>query len=154
MSAPQRCSLAELATQLGREVAVSPWFTIDQARVDAFAEATLDRQWIHVDPERARRESPYREPIAHGYLSLALLPYLTECSLELSDVRMAVNYGLNRVRFPAPVPVDSRIRAHFLLAALTAIDGGVQAQWQITVEREGSDKPVCVAESLARYYAA
>jgi acyl dehydratase len=143
-----------LAASIGKEVARSEWETIDQARIDAFAEVTGDRQWIHTDPERARRDSPFGTTVAHGYLTLSLLPALIERSLRIDGVAMAVNYGLDRVRFPAPVPAGSRLRVAVALESLTPIGTGVQARWLATIEREGGERPVCVAEMLARYYRA
>lgn len=146
-------TLAELATCVGQDVAVSDWLTIDQARIDRFAEATGDHQWIHVDPGRART-GPFGTTIAHGFLTLSLLPWFLESALAVTEARMGVNYGLNRVRFTAPVPVDSRLRGHLhLLGAEVLADGGWQFTWRLTVEREGAERPVCVAESLARLYA-
>jgi acyl dehydratase len=142
-------ALAALVTQ---EVAVSDWVTIEQQRIELFAQATGDHQWIHVDVERARRESPFKAPIAHGLLTLSLVASFYVQSLRVEGPLMAVNYGLNRVRFPAPVPVGSRVRARFTLLAVEPIDGGVQAQWHVNVEREGMTKPVCVAETLMHYY--
>ena len=145
-------SLAELKELVGQEVAVSEWLEITQQRVQQFAEATGDHQWIHLDVERSRAESPYGGTIAHGFLTLSLLPMLMASALQMSDVKMGVNYGLNKVRFPAPVPVGSRLRGRILLVAAEDITGGAQLTWQVTVEREGSDKPVCVAESITRRY--
>lgn len=146
-------TLAELATCVGQDVAVSDWLTIDQPRIDRFAEATGDHQWIHVDPGRART-GPFGTTIAHGFLTLSLLPWFLENALAVTEARMGVNYGLNRVRFTAPVPVDSRLRGHLhLLGAAVLADGGWQFTWRLTVEREGAERPVCVAESLARLYA-
>jgi acyl dehydratase len=145
--------LADLAALVGQEVAVSDWIPVTQQQVDLFAEATGDHQWIHVDVERAR-QGPFGAPIAHGFLTLSLLPKFFESALEVLDTRMGVNYGLNRVRFTAPVPVGSRLRARMSLLACEAIpDNGYQMTWSIAVEREGSDKPVCIAESLTRRYA-
>ena len=145
-------TLAELAACVGQEVAVSDWLTITQQQVNLFADATGDHQWIHVDPEKAA-QGPFGAPIAHGFLTLSLLPKFFESSFEIVGSRMGVNYGLNKVRFTAPVPVGSRLRAHLLLLACEPIAaGGMQMTWQVTVEREGSDKPVCVAESLVRRY--
>jgi len=145
-------SLAELKSLVGQEVAVSEWVEITQERVNLFADATDDHQWIHLDVERSRRESPYGGTVAHGFLTLSLLPMLMERSIRMKDVRMGVNYGLNKVRFPAPVPVGSRIRGRMKLLAIEDIEGGVQMTWQVTMEREGGDKPVCVAESISRRY--
>ncbi|NPC57605.1 MaoC family dehydratase [Caenimonas soli] len=145
-------SLAELPALVGHEVAVSDWLTVTQEQVDLFAKATGDHQWIHVDVEKAKA-GPFGAPIAHGFLTLSLLPRFFETSMEIKDSRMGVNYGLNKVRFTAPVPVGSRLRARMKLLACEAIDNdGVQMTWLVTVEREGSDKPVCIAESLTRRY--
>ena len=145
-------SLAELPALVGHEVAVSDWLTVTQEQVDLFAKATGDHQWIHVDVERAKA-GPFGAPIAHGFLTLSLLPRFFETSIEIHNTRMGVNYGLNKVRFTAPVPVGSRLRAHMKLLACESIDNdGVQVTWLVTVEREGSDKPVCIAESLTRRY--
>jgi acyl dehydratase len=145
-------TLPELAACVGQEVAVSDWLTITQAQVNLFAEATGDHQWIHVDPERAKT-GPFGGPIAHGFLTLSLLPKFFESSFEIVQSRMGVNYGLNKVRFMAPVPVGSRLRARMKLLACEPIDnGGVQMTWEVTVERDGAAKPVCVAESLVRRY--
>lgn len=145
-------SLAALKDLIGQEVAVSNWVDITQERVNQFAEATGDRQWIHIDVERSRKESPYGGTVAHGFLTLSLLPKLMESAIVMPDVKMAVNYGLNKVRFMAPVPVGSRIRARMKLLTVDDIPGGAQVSWEVTMEREGSDKPVCVAESIARRY--
>ena len=145
-------SVARLSEHLGQEVAVSDWLEVSQERIDQFAEATEDRQWIHTDPERAARESPFKETIAHGFLTLSLLSELGKLAMSVGGVRMGINYGLNRVRFVRPVPAGSRIRGRFRLATLEEIKGGVQATWSVTVEREGGDKPCCVAEWLVRYY--
>ena len=145
-------SLAELPALVGQEVAVSDWITITQQRVDQFAEATGDHQWIHVDPERARA-GPFGGPIAHGFLTLSLIPTFFDNALAIRNTRMGVNYGLNRVRFTAPVPVGSRLRASLKLLACAPVEGdGVQTTWLVTVMREGSDKPVCVAESISRRF--
>ena len=145
-------SVAKLNELVGQEVAVSDWFAVTQERINEFAEATEDRQWIHTDPERAARESPFNEPIAHGFLTLSLLSELMKRAMSVGGVRMGVNYGLNRVRFIAPVPAGSRIRGRFTLTALEEIKGGAQGNWNVTVERDGSDKPCCAAEWLVRYY--
>jgi acyl dehydratase len=145
-------SLDELRTLLGAEVAVSEWVEITQKRVDMFADATEDHQWIHQDTGRCRRDSPFGGPVAHGFLTLSLVSGMFDTALRMVDVRMAVNYGLNKVRFPAPVPVGSRLRARMLLKAIEDIDGGAQLVWEVTIEREGGTKPVCVAEVLVRRY--
>lgn len=145
-------SLAELKSLVGQEVAVSDWIKISQERINTFADATGDHQWLHVDVERAKRESPFGGPIAHGFLTLSLLPMLLENTISMTDVKMAVNYGLNKVRFPAPVPVDSNLRARLKLLEVEDITGGAQIIWEVVMEREGSEKPVCVAESIMRRY--
>jgi acyl dehydratase len=152
MRVTQINSIAQLAEYVGREVATSDWLEVSQERINQFAEATEDRQWIHVDPERAARESPFKETIAHGFLTLSLLSELGKRAMLVAGVRMGINYGLNRVRFVSPLPAGSRIRGRFTLAAVEEIKGGVQATWSVTVEREGSEKPSCVAEWLVRYY--
>lgn len=144
-------SLDEFGTHLGRVVGTSDWVTITQQRIDEFARATGDLQWIHVDPVRAAA-GPFGTTIAHGFLTLSLLPLMADSAIELGGVRMGVNYGLNKVRFPAPVPVGSRVRGVFRLAAFEPIEGGAQITMEVTMEREGSAKPVCVAESLSRRY--
>ena len=143
-------TLAELKALVGQEVAVSDWVEITQDRVNQFAEATGDHQWIHLDVERCKRESPFGGPIAHGFLTLSLLPMLMQNSVRMTDVRMGVNYGLNKVRFPAPVPVGSKVRSRTTVLSVEDIEGGAQVTWQVTIEREGGDKPVCVAESISR----
>lgn len=145
-------TLADLAAQVGQEVAVSDWITVTQQHINLFAEATGDHQWIHVDVERAKK-GPFGAPIAHGFLTLSLIPQFFENAITVEDVRMGVNYGLNKVRFVAPVPVDSKLRARVKLLKSEDIDnGGKQNTWEVTVEREGASKPVCVAESLSRSY--
>ena len=145
-------TLSDLAACIGQEVAVSDWLTITQQQVNLFAEATGDHQWIHIDPEKAAA-GPFGTTIAHGFLTLSLLPKFFESSMEIIDCRMGVNYGLNKVRFTAPVPVGSRLRARMTLLSAEPIEGGgLQMAWTVTVEREGADKPVCVAESLVRRY--
>ena len=145
-------SYAELRACAGQEVAVTDWTTITQEQVNLFADATGDHQWIHVDPVQAA-QGPFGAPIAHGFLSLSLLPLFFSQAVHIAGATMGVNYGLNKVRFPAPVPVGSRLRAHIkLLAAEPVQPDGMQMTWEVTVEREGGDKPVCVAESLVRQY--
>ena len=138
-----------LKDRVGEEVAVSDWLEMSQERIDAFAAATGDDQWIHVDRERAARESPYGATVAHGFLTLSLLPYLIR-AIEIQGVRMGINYGLNRVRFTGPVPAGARLRARFRLDAAEPIAGGVQAVWSVTVECEGQPKPSLVAEWITR----
>ena len=145
-------TLAEMPALIGQEVVVSDWVTITQEQVNLFAEATGDHQWIHVDVERAKA-GPFGAPIAHGFLTLSLLPRFFESSLHIAETRMGVNYGLNKVRFVSPVPVGSRLRARMRLLACDPIDkNGMQMTWEVTTEREGGSKPVCVAESIARHY--
>jgi acyl dehydratase len=145
-------TLADLQALTGQPLGHSDWITVDQARVNAFAEATEDRQWIHVDPERAQ-SGPFGGPIAHGFLTLSLIPYFFETGFSVRETRMVVNYGLNKVRFTRPVPVGSRLRGAFRLLAMDDLAGGaVQLTVEVAVEAEGSAKPVCVAESLARHY--
>jgi acyl dehydratase len=145
-------SVGKLGEFVGREVGVSEWLEVSQERIRRFAEATEDRQWIHLDPERAARESQFGGTIAHGFLTLSLLSELGRTALSVGGVRMGINYGLNRVRFVSPVPAGSRIRGRFRLAALEEIRGGAEVTWKVTVEREGGEKPVCLAEWLVRYY--
>ena len=145
-------NLASLKDLVGKEVALTEWVEISQARIDRFAEATDDHQWIHVDAARAARESPFGTTIAHGFLTLSLLPHFLALAVRMESVRMGVNYGINRLRFTAPAPVGSRLRARFTLTRVEAIEGGAQTTWQVAVECEGSDKPVCVAEWLTRRY--
>lgn len=145
-------NLDALPAWIGREVACSDWLLVDQARIQRFADASGDRQWIHTDPERALRESPYKSTIAHGYLTLSLLPHLLESCLRIEGVGMAINYGLDRVRFPAPLLVGQRVRARLALERLESVAGGMQAHWAATVELEQGGKPACVAQMLVRYY--
>lgn len=144
-------TMADLDSRVGQEVAVSPWVEITQDRVDEFAKATGDFQWIHVDRERAR-QSPFGGTIAHGFLTLSLLPMLTEAAYTLTGRSMGINYGLNKVRFTSPVPVGSKIRARFTLTRLDQLDGGIQTTWSVVVEREGEGKPAMVAETISRHY--
>ncbi|CUI09202.1 MaoC family dehydratase [Massilia antarctica] len=146
-------TLADMQALTGQELAVSDWVEITQERVNLFADATDDHQWIHVDLERCARESPFGGPVAHGFLTLSLISGLFERALRMVDAKMVVNYGLNKVRFPAPVPVGSRVRARLTLQQVEPIDGGAQLEWSVVVEREGGTKPVCVAELLIRRYA-
>jgi len=145
-------AFADLPGLVGRDLGTSEWIEVDQAKIDAFAQVTGDHQWIHVDPERAAR-GPFGSTVAHGYLTLSLLPAMIATAFAVEGSRMGVNYGLNRVRFPAPVPAGSRLRGHFRLAHCEAVEGGVQLTLEATIEREGSEKPVCVAQLLARRYA-
>jgi acyl dehydratase len=144
-------TLEEFGALIGQTVATSDWITVTQERIDEFARATGDHQWIHIDPVRAAA-GPFGTTIAHGFLTLSLLPVMAESAIAFANVRMGVNYGLNKVRFPAPVPVGSRLRGHFKLTAFESLEGGAQITMEVTMEREGSAKPVCVAESLSRRY--
>jgi acyl dehydratase len=144
-------TLDELQALVGATLGTSDWQTIDQARIDQFAAVTGDDQWIHVDPLRAAA-GPFGITVAHGHLTLSLLPVMVRSAFKVGEVRMTVNYGLNRVRFPAPLPAGSRLRAHFKLLSFEPIPGGAQVIVEVTAEREGHHKPVCVAESVARHY--
>ena len=145
-------SVAKLGELVGQEVGVSEWVEVSQERISRFAETTGDRQWIHIDPERAARESPFKTTIAHGFLTLSLLSEMGRTAVAVGGVRMGINYGLNRVRFVSPVPAGSRVRGRFTLAEAEEIEGGVQVTWKVTVEREGGEKPCCVAQWLVRYF--
>ena len=147
-------SYSEVLSCLGQEVAVTDWITVTQQQIQLFADATGDQQWIHVDPERAAA-GPFGAPIAHGFLTLSLLPRFFERAFAFAGARMGVNYGLNRVRFPAPVPVGSRLRARLTLQQAERIEpDGLQMTWAVSIEREGGERPVCVAESLIHSYGA
>jgi acyl dehydratase len=146
-------TLQALREMVGREAGVTDWFAIGQERIDKFADATEDRQWIHVDGPRAQRESPYGTTVAHGFLTLSMLSHLSRNVLPLEGVRLRVNYGLNRVRFPAPVREGSKIRARFILQSVKDFPEGVDVTLAVTVEVEGGEKPCCVAEWIVRYYA-
>ena len=143
-----------LGDRIGREITVSDWLEVSQARIDQFADATGDHQWIHVDAARAATESPFKTTIAHGFLTLSLLSPLIRESIQFTGLRMAINYGLNRVRFVSPVPSGARIRARITPGAVDPVGGGFQVTWQITIEREQNEKPCCIAEWLVRYYPA
>ena len=143
--------LADLAALEGQEIGASDWVSVPQSRIDEFARATGDAQWIHVDPARAAA-GPFGTTVAHGFLTLSLLPELAAAAFHIADVRMGVNYGLDRVRFPSPVPVDSRLRGRCVLRRFEPIDGGAQLTTTVTVEREGGAKPVCVAEWITRHF--
>jgi acyl dehydratase len=144
-------SIRQLASRVGEEVGVSPWVEVSQQRIDTFAKAIEDFQWIHVDPARAQ-DSPFGGTIAHGFLTLSLLSHLSERTFSFSDRKMGVNYGLNRVRFTSPVPSGSRVRARFTLAKYEPLDGGVQVTWNTVVEIDGAAKPALVAEWIGRHY--
>ena len=143
--------LLDLADSVGQEIGLSDWILVDQARIQRFADASDDQQWIHTDPQRAV-DGPFGGCIAHGFLTLSLIPRFFETAFSVTESRMGLNYGLNRVRFPAPVPVDSRLRGRFKLLGCEPIEEGVQLTIEVSVERQGGDKPVCVAETLTRQY--
>ena len=145
-------TIAELQGFVGQEIGTSEWITVTQERIQLFADATGDHQWIHLDVERAKA-GPFGTTIAHGFLTLSLLPEMSASAFAVKGTRMGVNYGLNKVRFPAPVPSGSRLRARFKLTNYEPLEGGAQLTVEVTMEREGSDKPVCVAESVGRRYA-
>ena len=145
-------TMAELSGLTGTELGTSDWFEVTQQHVNLFAEATGDHQWIHVDVERAEAESPFGGPIAHGYLTLSLLVPLFAQVLTVTDTVMGVNYGLNKVRFPSPVPVGAKVRLTATLAKVEEITGGLQLTFACVITREGGDKPVCIAEPVYRYY--
>jgi acyl dehydratase len=145
-------TLREVADKVGQELAISDWITITQERINQFADATGDHQWIHVDPQRAS-QGPFGSTIAHGFLTLSLMPAFFDSAMKISQTRMAINYGVNKVRFTAPVPVGSKLRARISLKSAEPIEpNGFQMTYSVLVEREGSDKPVCVAETMARRY--
>lgn len=144
--------LARLRELVGREVGASDWIAVTQERINAFADATGDHQWIHVDQERAAVESPYGTTIAHGFLTLSLVSALMRNAISIGRLRMTINYGANRVRFVSAVPAGARIRARIVLAKLEDVKDGAQATWNVTVDREDSEKPCLVAEWLVRYY--
>ena len=152
MNAQKKLAVGDLSKRVGEEIGVSPWLEVTQERIDLFAKAIDDPQWIHIDPERAKK-GPFGTTIAHGFLTLSLLSHLIESTFSFEERRMGINYGLNKVRFTAPLPTGSRIRARFVLAKYEPIEGnGVQNTWNVSVEREGGDKPVLVAEWLTRSY--
>lgn len=142
----------ELEPLVGKELGVSEWHVVPQTEIDLFAKATHDHQWIHVDPERCKRESPFGGPIAHGYYTLSLAPALLDQVLAVKGIRMGVNYGLNKVRFPSPVPIGSRVRLRATLAGFERFDGGAAGTLTLTFEIDGQKKPACVAEAIFRYY--
>jgi acyl dehydratase len=145
-------TLADLRTRIGEEIGTSEWMVIDQDRINAFADATGDHQWIHVDVARAQAESPFQSTIAHGFLTLSLVSSLMRSAISVDGLRMSINYGLNRVRFVSPLPAGSRIRAIVSLASLGDVGDAVQATWNLIVERDGGERPVMVAEWLVRYF--
>jgi acyl dehydratase len=147
---------ADLKSRVGKEANVGEWFAVDQKRINLFADATEDHQWIHVDPERAKKESPFKDAIAHGFLTLSLLPALSRevagTGAAYPGVKLGVNYGLNKVRFPSPVKVNSRIRTKSVLKEVSEVEGGIQLVREVTIEIEGQAKPACVAETVSRLY--
>jgi acyl dehydratase len=146
-------SVDDLRPLIGQQVAVGEWYPITQQQINAFADATGDHQWIHVDAQRAAHDGPFGTTIAHGFLTLSLVSTMMRSAISIDGLRMTINYGLNRVRFVTPVPAGARVRASIVLSDVTEIAGSVQATWIVTVEREGSEKPCLVAEWLVRYYA-
>jgi acyl dehydratase len=144
-------TLAELESLVGEHIADSDWIEVTQERIQLFADATNDHQWIHVDTERAK-SGPFGTTIAHGFMTLSLLPEMSASAMQVLDTRMGVNYGLNRVRFPAPVPSGSRLRGRFKLLKFEPLEGGAQLTFEVRMEREGADKPVCIAESVGRRF--
>ena len=154
MSGQKKLAVGDLSKRVGEEIGVSPWLEVTQERIDLFAQAIDDPQWIHIDPERAKK-GPFGTTIAHGFLTLSLLSHLIESTFSFEERRLGINYGLNKVRFTAPLPSGSRIRARFVLAKYEPIEGnGVQNTWNVSIEREGGDKPVVIAEWLTRSYSA
>jgi acyl dehydratase len=145
-------NISDLVVQPEAPLVTGDWIEVTQERIDAFADATGDRQWIHVDPERARRESPFRATVAHGFLTLSLISKMAFDSMCVAGVRLVLNCGLNRVRFTAPVPAGARVRGRFSVAALEKFNGGIELTWGVTIERDGSEKPCCIAEWVVRYY--
>jgi acyl dehydratase len=145
-------NILDLVVQPDLPLVTSDWIEITQDRINGFADATGDRQWIHVDPERARRDSPFRATVAHGFLTLSLISKMAFDSMCVAGVRLVLNCGLNRVRFTAPVPAGARVRGRFSVAAIEKFNGCVELVWGVTIEREGSEKPCCVAEWVVRYY--
>jgi acyl dehydratase len=152
MSGQKKLAVGDLSKRVGEEIGVSPWLEVTQERIDLFAKAIDDPQWIHIDPERAKK-GPFGTTIAHGFLTLSLLSHLIESTFSFEERRMGINYGLNKVRFTAPLPSGSKIRARFVLAKYDTLPGnGVQNTWNVSLEREGGDKPVLIAEWLTRSY--
>jgi acyl dehydratase len=152
--AARQIAFADIPSLVGEELGVSDWYEVTQEEVNAFADATHDHQWIHVDPERAAKESPFGGPIAHGYYTLSLAPYLISQIWTVDGATFGVNYGLNKLRFPAPVPIGRKLRLKALLTAVNEVSGGLQMTVALTFEVEGASKPSCVAEALYRYYGA
>ena len=142
----------ELQSRVGSEVAISPWLEISQPMIQSFADSTIDHQWIHIDSIRAKKESPYGTTIAHGFLTLSLIPYFLESCMEFPLAKRVINYGLNKVRFPSAVYSGSHLRGRFFIQEITEIEGGIQVEWKISLEVKGIEKPACVAEMLIRLY--
>lgn len=149
---PREIAFDNVESLAGEELGVSDWHTVTQADINKFADVTHDHQWIHIDPERAKKESPYGTTISHGYFTLSLLPHLASQVWKATGVKMGVNYGLNKLRFPAPVPAGSRVRARVKLDKVSVVQGGKQLETTVTIEVEGNDKPAAVAESVSRIY--
>lgn len=146
-------TLAQLSAAVGQEVAVTDWVTMPRERIKLFADATDDHQWIHIDADRCARESPWKAPVAHGFLTVSMIPALFEKAVHLGAARMVINYGMNRVRFPAAVVEGARIRGRMTLLKVSELADCAQLEWNVVVECEGQDKPACVAELLMRRYA-
>ncbi|MBS3810223.1 MAG: MaoC family dehydratase [Desulfobacterales bacterium] len=145
-------TIEQLRQKTGEEIAVGQWRPVTQEQINLFAEATGDYQWIHLDEKRAAAESPYGTTVAHGFLTLSMIPALMGETVQLPPAKMSVNYGLNRVRFPAPVPAGSKIRPRVTLLSVEDAEGGVQVNWRVMIEVEGSEKPACIAETISRNY--
>jgi acyl dehydratase len=149
---PREVNFADIKSLIGQDLGESPWHTVTQPDINTFADVTHDHQWIHIDAERAKKESPYKTTIAHGYYTLSLVPHLMSQVWRVKGVKMGVNYGLNKLRFPSPVPVGSRVRARGKLVNVEDVKGGAQVTVEVTIEVEGSEKPAAVIETLSRYY--
>jgi len=149
---PREIAFSDIKSLVGQELGASEWHTVTQKDVNAFADVTHDHQWIHIDAERAKKESPYKTTIAHGYFTLSLVPHLMAQVWRVKGVKMGVNYGLNKLRFPSPVPVGSKVRAKGKLIGVEDVKGGAQVAVEVTIEVEGSEKPAAVIETLSRYY--
>ena len=150
--APREIAFADIRSLVGKELGASEWHTVTQKDINTFADVTHDHQWIHIDAERAKKESPYKTTIAHGYYTLSLVPHLMAQVWRVSGVKMGVNYGLNKLRFPSPVAVGSKVRAKGKLLSAEDVKGGVQVAVEVTIEVEGGEKPAAVIETLSRYY--
>ena len=152
LMAPRAITFDDIKSFIGQEIGVSDWHTVTQDDINKFADVTLDHQWIHIDVERSKKESPYKTTIAHGYFTLSLIPHLMSQVWKVSGVKMGVNYGLNKLRFPSPVPVGSKVRARAKLASVDDVKVAVQVCTEVTIEVDGVEKPAAVAETLSRYY--